>query len=169
MEKPKSKTPDASRRLGFERLHVDLLPAQIVLHGRVSNPERDVAVILQHHIVLEQVNHIDSSWNVDVHGERELVLYEVLVQVAHGASQIQRAHSDESRQGLSLTRPKLPGRHGDVAHIHVVVHHMDGTVGELEGVVVGVVHVHVGRQGSVHRRRAQGQGVVHLHSGESNL
>lgn len=146
-----------------------LPPAEILLHGRVANPEGDVAVILQDHVVLEEVNNINSSRNVDAHGERQLILPEVFVQVAHGAPEFQGANGDKSRQGHGLAGPKLPGRHGNVAHHDVVVHHMDGAVGELEVVVVGVVHVHVGRQGSVHGGRAERLGVVHLHPGESHL
>ena len=148
---------------------MDLLPAQVVLHGGVANPEDDVAVVLQHHVVLEDVHHIHPPWNVDAHGERQLVLHKVLRQVAHGAAQLQRSYRHQRRQGNGLARAELSGGHGDVAHHDVVVDHVDGAVGELEVVVVGVVHVHVGREGRIHGGRAQGLRVVDLHPGEVHV
>jgi hypothetical protein len=50
-----------------------------------------------------------------------------------------------------------------------VVDHVDGVVGELEVVVVGVVHIHVGRHGRVHGRRAQRLRVLDLHPGEFDI
>lgn len=55
-----------------------LPPAKVILDGGVADPEGNIAVELELHIELEQVDHIDTARDHGAHGEGEHILHQVL-------------------------------------------------------------------------------------------
>jgi hypothetical protein len=122
-------------------------------------------------MALEDVGQIDAPWDDSVQREAGNAAGDVL-QPVH--QQAQRLDGDDGGEADGLARPDGAGAELHHAHLVAVVHQQHGAVAVPEVVVVGVVHLHVGRHRDAHQRRQRGQvqvqrHVLQLHIHQSHL